>query len=49
MATSLFIEKDQYYGLAAIDLPKGKFLAFGSKDYFIIAPGGACRIYSFTT
>lgn len=48
MATSLFIEKGQYCGLTAIDLPTGRFLAFRSKA-LIIATGGACRIYGFTT
>ncbi|WP_338825792.1 Fumarate reductase flavoprotein subunit [Moorella thermoacetica] len=48
MVTALLVENGQYQGLTAIDLPRGRFLAFRSKA-LIIASGGACRIYGFTT
>lgn len=48
MATSLILEEGQYRGLTAIDLKSGEFLVFRSKA-LIIATGGACRIYGFTT
>nr|WP_297199694.1 FAD-binding protein [Thermanaeromonas sp.] len=48
MATSLLVEEGQYCGLTAIDLKSGEFLVFRSKA-LIIATGGACRIYGFTT
>ncbi|MBE3580590.1 MAG: succinate dehydrogenase/fumarate reductase flavoprotein subunit [Thermoanaerobacteraceae bacterium] len=47
-ATSLLVEGGQYRGFTAVDLKSGEFLAFRSKA-LIIATGGACRIYGFTT
>jgi len=48
MVTSLLIKDGEYRGFTAIDLARGEFLVFNSKA-LIIATGGACRIYGFTT
>ncbi len=48
MATSLLVEDNCYFGLTVVDLPNGRFLTFQSRA-LIIATGGACRIYGFTT
>ncbi len=48
LATSLLVENGQYKGFTAIELGSGRFTSFRSKA-LIIATGGACRIYGFTT
>lgn len=48
MATSLLIKNNAYCGFTAVGLAEGRFAAFKSKA-LIIATGGACRIYGFTT
>lgn len=48
MATSLLIEDGTFRGFTAVDLGSGTFATFNAKA-LIIATGGACRIYGFTT
>jgi len=46
--TSILIEDNQFRGITGINMLTGEFAAFISKA-LIIATGGACRIYGFTT
>ncbi|WP_258360391.1 succinate dehydrogenase/fumarate reductase flavoprotein subunit [Moorella sulfitireducens (nom. illeg.)] len=48
LVTSLVVEEGLYRGVVALDLKKGEFYYITSKA-LIIATGGACRIYGFTT
>ncbi|MDK2820799.1 MAG: succinate dehydrogenase / fumarate reductase, flavoprotein subunit [Clostridia bacterium] len=48
MATSLLVEDKQFRGLTCVDLARGTFITFNAKA-LILATGGACRIYGFTT
>ncbi|MBC7346755.1 MAG: succinate dehydrogenase/fumarate reductase flavoprotein subunit [Clostridia bacterium] len=48
MATSLLVEEGRFSGVLALDLVRGEFVVLLAKA-LIIATGGACRIYGFTT
>ena len=48
LVTSIIVEDGLYQGLVALDLKRGEFFYLTSKA-LIIATGGACRIYGFTT
>lgn len=47
-AVALLIKDGRYLGVLALDLVKGQFVVLRSKA-LVIATGGACRIYGFTT
>lgn len=47
-ATSIIIDHDHFSAITVWDLTQGRFFAIGGKA-LIIATGGACRIYGFTT
>jgi len=48
LATSIINENGSFKGFTALDLATGKFATFRGKA-LVIATGGACRIFGFTT
>lgn len=48
LATSILIKDGRFRGLTALNLLTGEFAVFRGKA-LVIATGGACRIYGFTT
>lgn len=48
MITRMFVKDEEFLGLAGFNLLTGEFVGFRAKA-LIIATGGACRIFGFTT